>query len=61
MNEYKLTAFEPNGEKILDETFEAQNDDEAKRKGEALIEEKGIGEKSYRCTSSNGKLILFQS
>ena len=43
MNEYKLTAFEPNGEKILDETFEAQNNNEAKRKGEALIEEKGIG------------------
>ena len=61
MTEDKLTAFEPNCEKILDETLEAPNDDEAKKKGEALIEEKGIGEKSYRCTSSNGKLILFQS
>ena len=30
MKTYKLTAFEANGEKILDESFQAENDDSAK-------------------------------
>ncbi|KYC97149.1 hypothetical protein MXL46_14935 [Heyndrickxia sporothermodurans] len=59
MGIYKLTAFEPNGEKILDESFEASNDNEAKSKGETLLKEKGAIEKTHRCTSSQGKLILF--
>lgn len=59
MNTYKLTAFEANGEKILDETFEASSEAEAKEKGEALLKEKGVHEKTHRCTSDSGKLILF--
>lgn len=58
---YKLTAFEPNGEKILDETFEASNDAEAKTRGEELLNEKGALEKTHRCTSSSGKLLLFHA
>ncbi|MCM3238115.1 hypothetical protein M3589_10260 [Heyndrickxia oleronia] len=56
---YKLTAFEANGEKILDESIEAANDQEAKVKGEQLLSENNALEKTHRCTSPNGKLILF--
>ncbi|WP_075981538.1 YhzD family protein [Bacillus massilinigeriensis] len=59
MNTYKLTVFEPNGEKLLDESFQANDDQEAKNLGEKLLEEKNYSEKTHRCTSPKGKLILF--
>ncbi|WP_449620504.1 YhzD family protein [Robertmurraya sp. Marseille-Q9965] len=59
MKTYKLTVFEPNGEKVIDEAFEATNDNEAKVIGEKLLEEKGALNKTHRCTSSSGKLVLF--
>jgi hypothetical protein len=61
MNTYKLTAFEANGEKILDEAFQAENDDAAKVQGEKLLSEKNLLEKTHRCTSPSGKLLLFHS
>lgn len=61
MKNYKLTAFEANGEKLLDETFQAANDDAAKKQGEQLLLEKNLLEKTHRCTSPNGKLLLFHS
>lgn len=59
MKTYKLTAFEPTGEKILDESFESANDQEAKVTGENLLKEKGLEEKTHRCSSPAGKLILL--
>ncbi|WP_433748641.1 YhzD family protein [Falsibacillus pallidus] len=56
---YKLTAFKPNGEKILDESFEAKNDAEAKELGKSMLEEKNLSETTHRCTSPAGKLLLF--
>jgi YhzD-like protein len=56
---YKLTAFDPTGEKLLDESFQAENDDQAKGLGEKLLIEKELSEKTHRCTSPSGKLILF--
>jgi YhzD-like protein len=56
---YKLTVFEPSGKKILDESFEAASDQEAKTAGENLLTEKGYTGHTYRCTSPKGKLILF--
>lgn len=61
MDTYKLTAFEPNGEKILDEAFQAANDAEAKSIGEKMLTEKNLIDKTHRCTSPRGKLILFHS
>ncbi|MBA4535653.1 hypothetical protein H1Z61_00530 [Bacillus aquiflavi] len=58
---YKLTAFEADGEKLLDEAFEALNDDEAKKQAEQMLAEKALLEKTHRCTSPTGKLILFHS
>ncbi|WP_163101709.1 YhzD family protein [Peribacillus alkalitolerans] len=59
MKTYKLTAFDPAGEKLLDESFQAENDDQAKGLGEKLLQEKDLIEKTHRCTSPSGKLILF--
>jgi hypothetical protein len=59
MHTYKLTAFEPNGEKLLDESFQAVNDTEAKTKGEQILKEKGLLDKTHRCVSPTGKLVLF--
>lgn len=61
MQTYKLTAFEANGEKILDEAFQAANDSAAKEAGARILSEKGLTEKTYRCTSSSGTLLLFHS
>lgn len=61
MKTYKLTVFEPNGEKVIDESFEAKDDIEAKQLGEKLLEEKNALEKTHRCTSPSGKLILFHA
>ncbi|MEK3887537.1 YhzD family protein [Bacillus sp. FSL K6-3431] len=56
---YKLTVFEQNGEKILEEDFEANNDQLAKEKGMAILTDKSLDKKTHRCTSALGKLILF--
>jgi hypothetical protein len=56
---YKITAFEANGEKLLDESFQATNDVEAKTKGEQILHEKNLRDKTHRCVSPTGKLILF--
>ncbi|WP_223592952.1 YhzD family protein [Neobacillus bataviensis] len=61
MKTYKLTAFEANGEKLLDEAFQAENDDAAKKQGEKLLSEKNLLEKTHRCISPSGKLLLFHS
>ncbi|GLH63734.1 YhzD family protein [Parageobacillus sp. G301] len=59
MPTYTLTAFEKNGEKLLDETFEAANDEEAKKIGEQKLREHNCHDKTHRCVTSSGKLILF--
>lgn len=56
---FTLTAFDKNGEKLLDETFEAANEEEAKKIGEQKLREHDCYDKTHRCTTSSGKLILF--
>ncbi|WP_199426288.1 YhzD family protein [Thermaerobacillus caldiproteolyticus] len=56
---FTLTAFDKNGEKLLDEMFEAVNEEEAKKIGEQKLREHNCYDKTHRCTSSSGKLILF--
>ncbi|MBJ7997473.1 hypothetical protein MN093_14905 [Bacillus mycoides] len=60
MGVYVLTVFEKDGSKALDESFEAATEKEAKAKGESILQEKGLHAKTHRCTSSAGKLVLFQ-
>lgn len=59
MNTYYLTAFDKAGEKLLDETFQASNDEEAKQTGEQKLGENNLLEKAYRCVAPDGKLVLF--
>jgi hypothetical protein len=59
MNTYVLTAYEKNGDKILDETIYATGDSEAKLQGEARLAELNLQEKTHRLTSPKGQLLLF--
>ncbi|OMP67140.1 YhzD family protein [Domibacillus epiphyticus] len=61
MKMYKLTVFEKNGKKLLDESFEAKKDDEAKDRCAQLLHEHAYEKRTYRCTSPEGKLLLFHS
>ena len=59
MGEYFLTVFDKTGEKLLDEKFEAQNNEEAKAIGQKMLEENGYSEHTHRCVAPDAKLILF--
>ncbi|WP_422122709.1 YhzD family protein [Planococcus sp. X10-3] len=61
MRTYKLTAFEKTGKMIADETFTAENDDQAKAKGEEILKEKGLEDQTHRLASPAGKLLLFHA
>ncbi|MHA6260717.1 YhzD family protein [Sporosarcina sp. CAU 1771] len=61
MRSYKLTAFENTGKVLIEETFTAATDDEAKVKGQAMLEEKDLIEQTHRLASPTGKLLLFHS
>ncbi|RAS72460.1 YhzD family protein [Priestia endophytica] len=59
MKAYTLTVYESSGEKLLDETFEAENEKEAKKIGVLRLQDMNYQYKTYRCVSSLGKLVLF--
>ncbi|AST90477.1 YhzD family protein [Sutcliffiella cohnii] len=59
MEKFTLTVFHNNGEKLLDETFEAASEKEAKQLGEKRLEELNFLQTTHRCTNSKGKLLLF--
>ncbi|MEN1970467.1 YhzD family protein [Lentibacillus sp. N15] len=59
MRTYVLTAFEKSGKKLLDESFSAENDAEAKKIGQARLEDEGYSEHTHRCVSPEAKLVLF--
>lgn len=56
---YALTVFDQSGEKLLDESFTAKNDEEAKKIGQARLEEEGYSDRTHRCVTPEAKLILF--
>ncbi|WP_188456589.1 YhzD family protein [Virgibacillus oceani] len=59
MRTYILTVFEKTGKKLLDESFQAANDEEAKKIGDARLTKEGFNEHTFRCVSPEAKLILF--
>lgn len=61
MRAYKLTAYEPKGKVIMDDTLEASTDEEAKVKGHAILKEKELLETTHRLASPAGKLLLFHT
>lgn len=61
MKVYKLTAYDAKGNVLMDDSLEATNDEEAKEKGQVILEEKELLEKTHRLASPTGKLVLFHS
>lgn len=59
MRTYFLTVFNPDGEKLLDESFTAENDNIAKKMGKEKLKEHGYSEHTHRCVNPEAKLILF--
>ena len=41
--------------------FQAEHDETAKELAEKLLTEKNLSDKTHRCTSPSGKLLLFHS
>lgn len=59
MTDYTLTVFSKKGEKLLDETFSAESDADAKKIGQERLEEENYSEHTHRCVAPNARLILF--
>jgi len=61
MINYVLTVFEKSGKLLLDETFQAKDDIEAKELGMQRLYEEGYSEHTHRCVAPNARLVLFKS
>lgn len=61
MKSYFLTAFERSGEKVIDEEFSAQNNEEAKAWALRKLEEENYSDLPHRCVTSNAKLVSFKN
>lgn len=59
MNTYILTAFDQTGKKLLDDSFTAENHEEAKKIGKQKLFESNYHEQTHRCVTSDGELVLF--
>ncbi|GGH88069.1 hypothetical protein JOD43_003598 [Pullulanibacillus pueri] len=59
MRKYILTVFKKDGTKLLDESFEAADDKEARRIGEQRLDEQQYSDYTSRVTSPTGKLVHF--
>ncbi|SFD36553.1 YhzD-like protein [Lentibacillus persicus] len=59
MKTYFLTVFDQTGERLLNESFEASDNEEAKKIGQTRLGEEGYSEYTHRCVSPNAKLVLF--
>lgn len=59
MKMYIVTAFDKKGEKLYEESFEAPNNDEAKKIGQRVLEENKYENMTHRVTSPAGELVLF--
>lgn len=61
MDIYKITAFDKKGELLFEDSFEAENDKEAKTIGEKRLEEEGMLDHTHRVVSPRGKLVVFHT
>ncbi|CDQ21122.1 YhzD family protein [Halobacillus karajensis] len=59
MKTYYLTVFEKDGSNVLDESFQAESDDQAKKIGAEKLAEKGFSDHTHRCVAPEGHLVLF--
>ena len=61
MGKYFVTAFSHNGEKIINESFEAEGQNAAREKGLARLAEENALESTARIVESNGSWIYFHA
>lgn len=59
MKDYVLTVFSKQGDKLLDETFSAEDDAEAKKLGKTKLSEHQYEEHTHRCVAPDARLVLF--
>jgi len=59
MRNYYLTVFEKNGKLLVEKSFEAASNDEAKNEAFNFLTHKGYAQHTHRCVSDDAKLLLF--
>jgi len=59
MKSYYITVFEKDGKLLVEKSFEAASDDEAKHEAFNFLTHEGYSEKTHRCVSRDAKLLLF--
>ncbi|MBU6081621.1 MULTISPECIES: YhzD family protein [Allobacillus] len=59
MQTYYLTVYAQTGEALLNESFEAENDEAATNMGKEKLNENGHADITHRLVSPDGRLLLF--
>ncbi|MFC0015980.1 MULTISPECIES: YhzD family protein [Allobacillus] len=59
MKTYFLTVYSKTGEALLNESFEAENDEAATTMGKEKLSESGHADITHRLVSPDGRLLLF--
>lgn len=59
MRTYVLTVYDVSGKNLLNESFEAENDEKAKEMGQKRLKEEKYENHTHRCVSPEANLILF--
>ncbi|PYZ98860.1 hypothetical protein CR205_09905 [Alteribacter lacisalsi] len=59
MAKYFLTAYDKKGNHLLNESFEAKDDKEAKETGEKRLLDEGLSKNPTRVVRESGGLVLF--
>ncbi|MGP4082382.1 YhzD family protein [Pseudalkalibacillus sp. R45] len=59
MKMYIITVFDNKGEKIYEESFEAADNNEAKKIGQDILADNDYENHTSRVTSPSGELVLF--
>ncbi|TMW74023.1 YhzD family protein [Alteribacter natronophilus] len=59
MGKYFLTAYDKKGNHLLNESFEAKDDKEAKETGQKRLLDEGYAKNPNRVVKESGALVLF--
>lgn len=59
MKSYLITVYDNKGKKLIEETFQAENDQKARNQGKERLQQQGFTNHTSRVTSELGKLILL--
>lgn len=59
MKSYYITVFGKKGKLLVEKSFEAATDDEAKNEAFNFLTHKGYDQQTHRCVSEDAKLLLF--